>query len=162
MEECDIPLKVEWINDEEIRDLAISDYISESGTRNWFNKLHQSNARKEFMICLKETHQPIGFASLKNIDLVNSKAEFSMLIGSKNHWGKGYAKEAKKLIVSYSFNELGLNKIYSFNWIKNERIIGLNKKLGFKVDGILREDIFFKGSYRDIAIMSILKKDWVI
>lgn len=162
MEYHDIPLKVEWVNDEEIRDMIISDYISEAGTRQWFGKLLENNTRKEFMICLKETHQPIGFISIKNIDFINYKAELSMLLGNKSQWGKGYAKEARKIIIAYIFNEMGLNKIYSYNWIDNKRIIGLNKKLGFKIDGELRDDIFFKGNFRTIVVMSLLKKDWEI
>lgn len=160
MEEIDIPLKVKWVNDEEIREMLISDYLSIAGTKQWFYNNALTNSRKEFMICLIETQVPIGFSSLKNIDLVNSKAEMSMLLGEKEYWGKGYAKSARKLLIDFAFNEIGLNKIYTYNWIENKRIIGLNQKLGFKIDGELRDDIFFKGTYRTMAVMSLLKSDW--
>jgi RimJ/RimL family protein N-acetyltransferase len=161
MEDFDVPSKVAWVNDEEIREMLIHDYISISGTKAWYQKISSSNTRKEFMICLVENNEAIGFTSLKNIDLTNSKAELSMLLGNKLHWGKGHAKEARKLLINFAFNELGLNKIYTYNWIKNEKIIALNQKLGFQIDGVLRNDIFFKGEFRDIAIMSILKNDWL-
>ena len=161
MEEKDIPLKVNWVNDEEIRETLISDFISESGTKAWFKKVIADNSRKEFFICLRDNNIPIGFTSLKNIDLTNSKAELSMLIGEKQFWGKGYAKEARRLIVSYGFSKIGLNKIYTYNWVENFKIIGLNKKLGFKVDGVLRKEIFFNGAFRDMAVMSVLKDEWM-
>jgi len=160
MEDYDIPLKVKWVNDEQIRNLLISDYISETKTKKWLDEIYKYNTRKEFMICLKATNEAIGFTSLKNIDLLNSKAELSMLIGCKELWGKGYAKEARRMIINYAFNEIGLNKIYTFNWSKNKKIINLNQKLGFKIDGILRSDIFFKGEFRDMLVMSLLKGDW--
>lgn len=161
MEEYDIPFKVKWVNDEEIRNLIISDYISEAKTKQWFNDLNFNSTRKEFMICLKKTNEAIGFTSLKNIDLFNSKAELSMLIGHKTLWNKGYGREAKKLIINYAFNEMGLNKLYTHNWSENKRIIDLNKKMGFKIDGVLRSDIYFKGEFRDIVVMSILRSDWI-
>jgi len=140
--------------------MLVFDLISEAGTKNWFEKTVLNSNRKEFMICLVESDESIGFTSIKNIDLVNSKAEISMLIGNKNYWGKGYAKLTRKLLLSYAFDELGLNKIYTYNLLENKKIIGLNKKFGFKIEGELREDIFFKGQFRTRVIMGILKKDW--
>jgi RimJ/RimL family protein N-acetyltransferase len=160
MEKKDVPDKVKWVNDPEIRHMLIMDLISEAGTELWFSRSALDGSRKEFMICLTEDGEPIGFTSLKNIDRINSKAEISMLIGRKDCWGHGYAKEARKLILAYAFNELGMNKVYTFNWVKNEKIIGLNKRLGFKLEGVLRADIFFKGEYRDMAVMSMLKDEW--
>ena len=160
MEEDDIPIKVEWVNDEEIRTFLISDYISETGTRLWLRNAHKSN-RREFVICLNQAAEPIGFTSLKNIDLVNSKAEMSMLLGNKKYWGKGLARQARYLLLNYAFHEIGLNKVYTFNWEENERIISLNKALGFVVEGELRDDIYFRGSHRTVLIMGILRSDWI-
>jgi RimJ/RimL family protein N-acetyltransferase len=160
MEERDIPDKVRWVNDPEIRKILISDLISESGTKTWFLKASASHSRKEFIICLNESNESIGFTSIKNIDRTNLKAEMSLLLGNKEYWGHGYAKEARKLLLDYAFNELGLNRIYTFNWVKNGKIISLNKKLGFIIEGELRQDIFFNGEFRNMVIMSILKKEW--
>ncbi len=160
MEKEDIPDKVQWVNDPEIRRMLIMDVISEAGTQIWYSQNALTDNRKEFMICLNENSDSIGFTSLKNIDRVNSKAEISMLIGKKDCWGRGYAKSARRIVLDYAFHELGLNKIYTFNWIQNDRIIGLNQKIGFQIDGKLRQDIFFQGEFRDMVVMSILKDEW--
>lgn len=160
MEESDIKLKVEWVNDWEIRETLISEYISLAGTKEWFNKSIIDSTRKDFIICLKDNNKAIGFTSLKSIDYRNSKAELTMCLGEKEYWGKGLAKETRLLILRYAFSEIGLNKIYTYNWERNEAIIGLNQKIGFKVEGVLRENIFFKNEYRNMLIMSILKDEW--
>ena len=162
MEEEDIPYKVKWINDPEVRRTLNFDYpISKIGTKQWLNRVSSDSTRKDFMVCLKENDLPIGYCGLLNIDIRNSKAESYMGIGNKNYWGKGYGKEIRKLLLDYAFQELGLNRIYSYVWSKNEKMINLNKKVGFKIEGLLRADIFSHGEYRDRYIMSILKEDYL-
>lgn len=161
MEDKDVAYKVRWVNDEEIRNSLISDYISEMGTKQWLLNNALSITRKDFFICLRKNNTPIGFSSLKNIDYVNSKAEMTICIGEKDYWGKGFAIEARSLMLDYAFFDLGLNKIYTINWVDNYKIINMNQKLGFKIEGTLRKSKFFKGEFRDFVIMGLLKNEWI-
>ncbi|MBS4538820.1 GNAT family N-acetyltransferase [Clostridium sp. D2Q-11] len=162
MEEKDIPHKVKWINDNEVRKTLNFDYpISEISTKQWLNKITSDNSRKEFIICLLESEKPIGYTGLLDINNKSSKAEMYIGIGEKEYWGKGYAKESRKVLLEYAFMEIGLNKIYTYNWVNNEKIIGLNKKLGFQIEGILRKDIFSHGEFRDRIIMGILRNEYI-
>ncbi len=161
MEEKDIEYKVRWVNDEEIRDVLISDFISESQTRQWLSKNTNNNTRRDFFIFLKEDKKPIGFSSLKNIDYINSKSEMTLCIGDKEVRGRGLAKEARTLMLDYAFLELGLNKVYTHNWVENKPIINLNHKMGFKIEGTLRHNKYFKGEFRDFVVMGLLKSEWI-
>lgn len=162
MEEKDIPYKVKWINDNEVRKTLNFDYpISELSTKQWLYKITSDNKRKEFIICLLENDEPIGYTGLININYKDLKAEMYMGIGERKYWGKGYAKETRTILLEYAFMELGLNKIYTYNWINNEKIIGLNKKLGFKIEGTLKDDIFSHGEFRDRVIMGILRDEFL-
>lgn len=161
MEEKDIPYKVKWINDPEVRRTLNFDYpISEVSTKHWLNKVASDKSRRDFIVCLIENDEPIGYGGLINIDIKNSKAESYMGIGNKNQWGKGLAKEIRKLILQYAFEELCLNRVYAYVWSKNEKMINLNKSVGFKIEGILEEDVFSHGEFRDRVVMSILKKNY--
>lgn len=162
MEEKDIPYKVKWINDNEVRKTLNFDYpISEVSTKQWLYKIATDSSRKEFIICLLENDEPIGYTGLLDINNKHSKAEMYMGIGERKYWGKGYAKESRKILLEYAFIELGLNKIYTYNWVENEKIIGLNKSLGFKVEGTLKHDIFSHGEFRDRIIMGILRSEYI-
>lgn len=161
MEERDVPCKVKWANDPEVRRTLNFDYpISEVATKQWLNKVALDSSRKDFIVCLIKEDTPIGYGGFLNIDIKNSKAESYMAIGDKNYWGKGYAKELRKLLLKYAFNEIGLNKVYSYVWSQNEKMINLNKMIGFKIEGLIRADVFSHGEYRDRHIMGILKEDY--
>ena len=162
MEERDIPYKVKWVNNPQVRATLNFDYpISEVGTRQWLNKVASDNSRRDFIACLIENDIPIGYGGLLKIDLRNSKAESYLGIGEVEYWGKGYANEIRKLILDYAFHELALNKVYSYVWDKNEKMINLNKRAGFSIEGHLRHDIFSHGEFRDRVIMGILRKDYL-
>ncbi len=161
MEEKDIPYKVRWINDPQVRETLNFDYpISETGTKQWLVKTVLDTSRKDFIVCLKENDIPIGYAGFLNIDLKNQKAESYMCIGEKEYWGKGYAKETRLVSLKYGFCELGLNKIYSFAWSENKKMIYINEKLGFKIEGTLIQDVFSHGEHRDRVIMGILRDEY--
>lgn len=162
MEEKDIPYKVKWINDPKVNKTLNFDYpISEIGTRHWLNKVSIDNTRKDFIVCLKEDDRPIGYGGLLNIDIKNSKAESYMGIGETDCWGKGYAKEIRAILLEYAFMELHLNKVYSYVWEENTKMIKVNEKAGFKVEGTLRDDVYSHGEFRSRVVMSILRDEYI-
>lgn len=162
MEMEDVPYKVQWVNDPEVRkSLLFPDFpVSKAATQNWLAKAALDPSRKDLMICLKSDDSAIGFAGLKSIDIKNLKAESYLGIGVKEYWGKGLGYEVKKLILEYGFNELGLNKVYSYHLAANEAMIRINLKLGGIQEGVMREDVFSGGVFLDRVIVSVLKKDY--
>lgn len=162
MEEKDIIYKVNWVNDPDVRRTLNFDFpISEIGTKQWLYKVSMDASRKDFIVCTIIDNKPIGYAGFINIDLKNSKAESYMGIGEKQYWGKGYAKDIRRILLEYAFKELGLNKVYSYIWVENKKMINLNKSMGFKIEGTLEKDVFSHGEFRDRVIMSILKTNYL-
>jgi len=162
MEDNDVPYKVKWINDPEIRHTLNFEYpISEIGTRKWLNSVAGNPNRKDFIVCNKENDEPIGYGGFIGIDIKNSKAESYMGIGVKNLHGKGIGLEIRKLLLDYAFLELGLNKVYAYVWKENKPMIKLNEKVGFQIEGLLREDVLSHGEKRDRHVMGILKEEYI-
>lgn len=160
MERRDIKYKVKWINDPDVRKSLFIQDISEIGTEQWLIKVSTDNTRNDYVICENGNDTPIGFASVVNIDFRNSSAETYICIGEKRFWGKGYGTEVKKLLLEYMFIELGLNRVYAYNWAENKGIIKINEKLGFKLEGVLRQDRFADGQYKDRVIFSMLREEF--
>lgn len=161
MEEQFIPLKVKWINDPDVRHSLNFDYpLSVAGTKQWLYKICRDETRKDFVICLKADHTPIGYAGLLNIDFRNSKVETYLGIGEPGYWGKGYGTTTKRLLVEFAFYELGLRRVYSYNWPENIGMTSINRRLGFKVEGKLRQDVLSHGEYRDRILMALLRDDY--
>lgn len=162
MEERDVTYKVKWLNDAEVRRTLNFDYpISEISTRQWLVRVATDTTRRDFVACLREDDSPIGYAGLMFIDRKASKAELYVGIGEKQHWGKGYGKEITGIQLAYGFIELGLNKLYTHTWSKNEIMIAINKKFGFEIEGTLRQDVFSHGEFRDRVLMGLLRADYM-
>jgi RimJ/RimL family protein N-acetyltransferase len=157
MEERDVADRVRWFNDPAVRETLGIDYppLSEIGTRQWLQRSALNNNRKDFVICLHEGNRSIGCTGLRAIDWRHSRAETYLAIGEKGLWGQGYGKESQYLLLHYSFNTLGLNRLYSFSLASNERMIRVNQSLGFQIEGTLRDDVFDNGEFRDRTLMAI-------
>ena len=93
-------------------------------------------------------------------NLHNKSSLFSILIGDKSLWGKGYATKALSVLFSYGFNNLGLNRIACEVYRYNERMIRLMGKMKMNVDGILRSKELINNRFNDIYVFSILKKEY--
>jgi len=160
MERRDVPYKVQWVNDPEVKRTLFFDEISEIGTDQWLTKVSSDGSRQDFMVCDPETDKPIGFASVVGIDRKNSKAETYICIGDKNYWGKGLGTEVKKMLMKQIFEELNLNRMYSYNWAENKKMIQINKDLGFTLEGQLRKDTYANGEFKDRVLFSMLKEEY--
>ena len=162
MEEKDVSYKVEWINNPEFRHTLNFDYpLSEISTKKWLHNVAGNPTRKDFIVCDIETDKPIGYGGLIGIDYKNGKAESYMGIGDQSYQGKGIGYEIRKILLDYAFVELNMNKIYAYVWKENSPMITLNEKVGFQIEGLLRQDILSHGEKRDRYIMGILKEEYV-
>ncbi len=102
----------------------------------------------------------VGVVSLSNIDFLNRKAEFGIMIGDKAARGKGYGTEACALIVKHGFERLSLNKIYLGVHADHKAAIRSYEKAGFRQEGLLREEVLMNGIYTDSVIMGILASEF--
>lgn len=158
IEEKDLDLLMKWRNMPEVSNFLCNDFIYTFDIqRKWFNKI-KDDEKNIYLIA--ESSRRFGEARINNLDAKNKKCEIGAHIGEQDFKGKGLGKEIFKALTDYCFNELGMNKVYLRVFKFNEIAINLYKKLGFKEEGILRKDIFKKGKYEDIIIMSVLKDEW--
>lgn len=104
---------------------------------------------------------PIGVLAFLDHDKNQRKAELRKLIGEPPFRGKGLAKEATRLWIEYGISTLGLKKIYVNTLDTNIRNIRLNEELGFKVEGILRNECYFDGKYHDILKMGLWSEEFI-
>ncbi len=115
-----------------------------------------NNDRNTLGVIAVADGRPIGLMAFLDHDRVQRKAELRKLIGDVQFRGKGYGKQAAALWVRYGIASLGLRKIYLNTLETDLRNIRLNEELGFKVEGILRNECWFDGEYHDILRMALL------
>jgi RimJ/RimL family protein N-acetyltransferase len=102
--------------------------------------------------------RPIGSMVFLHMDVDQHKAELRKLIGDVAMRGKGYAKAATRLWIAYGLQVLHLHKIYLKTLETNLRNVRLNEDLGFRVEGILRDEIQFDGHYHDVLRMALCRE----
>lgn len=105
--------------------------------------------------------QIVGVISLSNIDFINRMAEFGIVIGEKEYRAKGFGSEAARLMLAHGFGKLSLNKIWLGVHAGHKQAIRSYEKTGFKVEGILREEILLDGVFHDRVMMSILAREFL-
>lgn len=87
------------------------------------------------------------------------KAEIGYWL-SKEETGKGILHQCATVFVSFLFDKLNLNKIELHHFPANEKSAAVAKRLGFKIEGWLREHTLFNGHLQDIIINGLLRKEW--
>lgn len=121
----------------------------------------EDTSRYDFAICLNENSQMIGELSILEIDEDSRKAGFRISMNAIELTGKGLGTEATQLILKFVFEELKLNRLQLEVFSHNNRGIRAYEKLGFKKEGVLRESLYYNGSFSDEKIMSIIQKEYI-
>lgn len=80
-------------------------------------------------------------------------------IGDKTLRGKGYGKQAMEAMMGYCFDVLGLERLYLDHYTGNPAA-GLYLSLGFKYEGVLRQNCRKNGILYDVHLMSMLREEY--
>jgi len=155
----DSPLLFDWINS---RDVVILNSgfkpTSEFEHNEWMESiLTQCDDLVIFAIEELSAGETIGTCKLININWKHKSAELQIRIGDKKYWGKGYGTESIELLCDFGYKDFNLNRIFLHVWEGNKRAIAAYKKVGFEVEGKMREAAFIEGKYENVVLMSILR-----
>ncbi|KKN42515.1 hypothetical protein LCGC14_0712380 [marine sediment metagenome] len=122
-----------WINDSDVNKFLESKKITIEELQEYIENKY-NNLNCIFLgIFLKNNNVHIGNVKLEPIDFKEKKATLGILIGEKNCWGKGYATEALKMLISYSFNKINLKEIDLGVKKKNVGALKSYNKAGFEI-----------------------------
>lgn len=150
-----------WVNDDSTTRYLGSAYRrpqSWEQTEEWLRRRLDGDAGGEsFVIADKASLNYLGQCDLMFVDPVNRKAEIAILLLPSAR-GKGFAREALSLLVSYAFDVLNLHRVYLKCAADNASALKLYESLGFVREGILRDDLFIEGRYADAILLARLRK----
>lgn len=108
----------------------------------------------------KEADMHIGNVKLGPIYWVHRKATFGILIGEKEFWGRGIGTEVTRLMVEYGFYRLNLNRIDLGVYAEHAAAVRAYERVGFRVEGRFRADMFHEGQYKDRLWMGLLRSEY--
>jgi diamine N-acetyltransferase len=150
-----------WSNDVELRKL-IGEVapMSRAEAEKWYKELHADKDRIWFVIVLKKGNRVIGEAGLLRMFRPWRNTDMTIIIGERDAWGKGYGKEVGHLLLAYAFEELGFHRISIGVVGFNKNALRFWKSLGFKKEGVERDEYFYDNKYSDGIMMSILENEF--
>jgi RimJ/RimL family protein N-acetyltransferase len=159
----DIPTYTRWFQDYEVQRFiapgVLVPYGDDAETA-WFESVVKDTENYHFGIRTLADDRLIGNCSLFAIELKNRSATLGIVIGEKDFWNRGYGSDATRVILSFGFQELNLNRIQLEVYDYNVRAIRAYEKAGFVREGIRRQALFREGEYHDIHLMAILRDEW--
>ncbi|MFQ5959365.1 MAG: GNAT family N-acetyltransferase [Alphaproteobacteria bacterium] len=154
---------VRWLNDPEINRFLESRHTSSSerSVRAFVAKMTASESDYLFAICLVEDDRHIGNIHLGPIRAEHRLAEFSLYIGERAAWGKGYGGETVALVTRFAFEEIGLNKTMGRMYAANKASIRAFFRAGYREEGRLRDHYLLDGTPMDVVIMGCTAGDYL-
>ena len=86
-------------------------------------------------------------------------AEVRIVVGERSAWGTGVGTTATRLITSYAFHSLGLEKLYAYTMDRNPRAMRSFVKAGYTVEARLQHEVFWDGKREDAWRVALCKEE---
>lgn len=120
----------------------------------WYATIEKNRTGQWWAICDPGDQHLYGAIGFNDIHPVHHRAEIGFWL-LPEYWGKGYIPEAASRIIKYAFEELELHRIYAYVETKNDNSKKVLQKLGFELEGTMKECEIKNGEWIDLEIYAI-------
>lgn len=111
-------------------------------------------------IFVKPSGNHVGNIKLEPISFFHKKAVVGMLIGDPDYRSKGLGSAVIHRLLQFAFDELGLHRIELGVTADNHSAIKCYERVGFVLEGRLRDATWRKNRYVDNLYYAILNEDF--
>ena len=114
-----------------------------------------------FAVIDQTTGKAIGWTTYLDIDVRNERLEIGWTWYGRAFWRTGVNTEAKVLLLSHAFEELGMGRVQWKTDHLNQRSQDAIARLGAQREGVLRRHKQRPdGTWRDTVYYSMLAEEW--
>lgn len=163
---ADVPAIVALRNDPAtFMHLHDATHYNEAQTENWLRHLHTTSKRYSVFPWTNSPQTPvvlgpfIGLVRIDRIDSVSRNCAIGLDLAPE-HRGQGLSAKVYHWLLDYLFHQLNMHMLYLEVLESNERAQHVYERLGFKIDGRLRQRVFRNGAYEDSILMSLLRSEY--
>ncbi|HEV8145099.1 MAG TPA: GNAT family N-acetyltransferase [Bryobacteraceae bacterium] len=103
--------------------------------------------------------QFVGVIGTHKIDWLNRKAELGYWLG-KDFQGHGIVTDACRAAITHLLVEMDLNRVVIQCATGNAKSCAIPRRLGFSLEGTMREGQLLNGRYEDLLLFAMLRRDW--
>ena len=154
--EEDLPMVLAWRNHAEVRRYMFTQHeITLDEHRNWFAKASLDPSR--CLLIVEEARQAIGYVQFSKIE-----------DGGIADWGfyarpdapKGTGRKLGTMALNHAFGRLKLHKVCGQAIASNHASIAFHQRLGFALEGVMRDQQRINGLYHSLHCFGLLSTDW--
>lgn len=159
MSEADVPAVVEAVQDPEIPrwtrvPIPYGDEDARQFRRMTSNGLQAGTDLAALIVSANEG-ELLGAVGIHGIDPESGRCSAGYWVAASAR-GRGVAARAMRLLCTYAFDELGVQRIELWIDPDNKASLGVAEAVGFAREGLLRSFMPIKGQRRDMLMYSLL------
>jgi RimJ/RimL family protein N-acetyltransferase len=164
LQESDLPAVLRWRSDSEVTKYWVTrDVPTLDDLREWLAENRRSGSWT--WVILDERGDLIGYTDVFGISREHQHCELSLMIGERDRWGSGYARETLMVLLQYLLSAAetgggGMHKVSLSVFAENIGARRAYEACGFQADGVLREDMWYDGRWHDQILMSVLADEF--
>ncbi|MGO8674726.1 MAG: GNAT family N-acetyltransferase [Limisphaerales bacterium] len=140
---CDMVTLTDSLHAGEVIRVLQADWEKDSGAR-W--AITRQGSPRLIGICGLGWHRH-NYSALLSYDL------------NQEFWNQRIMTEAVTAVVGYAFGQAWLNRITAITVLDNPGSLKVLQHLGFQEEGVLRDWGFWRGSFKDVRCLSLLRRD---
>ena len=106
----------------------------------------------------KKTGKLVGTIGFMDYNEDNATVEVGYSL-ARWLWNGGYMTEALARVIDYAFENMDINRIEAQHELANPSSGRVMEKCGMRKEGELRQRLYNKGKYVDVALYAILRSD---
>ena len=152
----DLPMVLGWRNHADVRRHMFTQHeISLDEHHNWFSNASRDTGRS--LLIVEEDKQAIGYVQFTNIG-DGGVADWGFYTRPDSH--KGTGRKLGVMALNHAFSSLKLHKVCGQAIISNRASIAFHQRLGFTLEGVLRDQQRINGTYHTLYCFGLLAHDW--
>jgi UDP-4-amino-4,6-dideoxy-N-acetyl-beta-L-altrosamine N-acetyltransferase len=156
MTEQDLDLVLQWRNHIDVRRFMFNQKkIALEEHRSWFERVSQDSSRHQLIFEINSV--PSGMINF-SLHETATVADWGFYLAPDV--AKGSGRQLGLVALDFAFGRLGLHKVCGEALAFNKRSTNFHLSLGFKKEGVLRENCFDGKVYHDVVCFGLLAFEW--
>lgn len=153
---ADLELVLEWRNHIDVRRYMYTQHeISFAEHKSWFERC--SNMPNRHLLIYEQEGVPLGFV---NFNQINDSDIADWGFYAAPEAPKGTGRQLGQAALDFAFTQLQLHKICGQALSFNDRSINFHLSLGFRQEGVLRDQFNDGKQYHSVVCFGLLITEW--
>jgi RimJ/RimL family protein N-acetyltransferase len=149
-----------WMQDPEVREnVGLRREPSLEATRLWIRRAQTDESVSASAMLRASLH--VGNVVLDRIDAYLQMARLSVYIGAESERGAGVGTTGIYRKLADGFGPLGLHKVWLVVRCGNLRAKDAYLRLGFQIEGVLRDEFWYDGRRESVYYMGLLRDEFI-